>query len=90
MKSYTGRLDRLLRAIPADRESIRILRLLVDPDAPADRVTKVIVRAEDGTLKHFVRAPGETKDALCPRAKRAMDWTTRGWCEQLREATRNA
>jgi len=73
MRSYTTRLEQLERAVAPAPDAIHILRLIVDPHAPGDRITEVVARGDDGTLSTFQRE-GETNDQLCERAERAMGW----------------
>jgi len=74
MRSYTTRLEQLERAVAPAPDAIHILRPIVDPHAPGDRITEVVARGDDGTPATFPRSPGETKDQLCERAERVMGW----------------
>ena len=72
--SAARRLDRVEQAIAPGLEPIHILRLIIAP-TDADMITKVLAWNEDGrSLTTFIREPGESKDALCERAARAMGW----------------
>ena len=71
--NYASRLHKLERAIGPPTEVMHILRVIIAPSVAGDVVTEVIARSEDGD-KQFTREPGETKDALCKRAERAMGW----------------
>lgn len=74
MSNYANRLDRLEDAIRPAAEPVHILRVIVDPNAPGDRVVSVIARGDNGALTHFARESGESWDALCERARRSMGW----------------
>jgi hypothetical protein len=75
--NYASRLHKLEQAIDPPTEAMHILRVIIEPNAAGDVATEVIARSEDGD-RHFMREPGETKDALCERAERAM-----GWCSPI-------
>lgn len=74
MTNFASRLGKLERAIGPALEPVHVLRVIVDPDAPGDRVLEVLARGEAGSLTQFVREPGESEEALCKRAARAMGW----------------
>ena len=74
MSNYVNRLDRLEDAIRPAAEPIRVLRVIIDAAASGDQVVEVLARGENGSLTHFAREPGESKDALCERARLAMGW----------------
>lgn len=77
MSDYQRRLDRLEDALhPALPEPIRILRVIVAPDAPGDRVVSVVAANGDRTYTEFSREPGESTEALCERACQTMGWST--------------
>ena len=74
MSNYANRLDRLEATTRPMAEPIYILRVIIDPNAPGDMAVSVVARGSDGSLTPFTRAPGESKDDLCQRARRAMRW----------------
>ena len=74
MRSFTSRVEQLERVVAPARQPINILRVIVDPKAPGDRVTEVIARG-DGIYTKFPRLDGEPSDQLRERAKRTMGWT---------------
>ena len=74
MSNYANRIDRLEDAIRPTAESVHILHLIVDPNAPGDRVIEAIAVGDDRSLTTFTRQSGESKDALCRRACRSMGW----------------
>lgn len=69
-----SRLDRLERAIRPPEEPTHIIRIIIDPATAGDGVLEVLARGAGGSLTHFAREPGESKDALCERVERAMGW----------------
>jgi hypothetical protein len=71
MSNYANRLGRLEDAIRPAVEPIHILRVIIDPFAP-DSALSAIALCGDGSRRYFTREPGESKDALCERARRAM------------------
>jgi len=72
VRSFTTRIEHLERVVAPAPEAIHILRVVVDPRAPGDRVTGVIARGAEGTLTSVTRLVGETKEQLCERALQAI------------------
>ena len=74
MHNHETRLNRLEEAIRSAPEPLHILRVIIDPTAPGDTVVAAIARGENREHVRFTREPGESKDALCERARLAMGW----------------
>jgi len=74
MNAYENRVQRLEATIRPAAEPIHILRVIIDPTAPGDQVLEVLARGENGSLAAFVREVGESKEALCERARLEMGW----------------
>ncbi len=71
MHNHATRLAKLEEALGPPLDSVNVLHIIIDPEAPGDMATEAIACGPMGPV-HFPREAGETKEQMCHRAERAM------------------
>ena len=68
------RLSKLEQAMAPPPDQVNIIHLIIDPDAPGERMTEAVAIGADRSTRTIAREPGEPQAALLGRVERMMGW----------------